>query len=116
MSVTPEFVGQFYKKTPQGNMWRANSTTPGDWTLEVQNAQFMWEPQSVNLFALAELVISGPIPGVTSFTVNIPTQGGGITIKNVPTLQTLFFPVTTSVDPTTNNTGMLKIINNINLT
>ena len=116
MSETPEFIGQVYTDTNTGNIWKSNSLTPGDWTLDVQDAQFMWDSQSVNLFALAELVISGPIPGVTSFTVNMPTQGGGITISNSPSLQTISFPITTSVDPTTNNTGTLKIINNINLT
>lgn len=34
MSVTPDFVGQVYKDTNTGNIWRANSLTQGDWTLE----------------------------------------------------------------------------------
>lgn len=44
MAVTPNFIGQIYKDTTTGNLWRANSTTPGDWTLELQNGQISWTP------------------------------------------------------------------------
>lgn len=44
MSVTPDFIGQRYKDTNTGNIWIANSTTPGDWTLEVQNHKIIALP------------------------------------------------------------------------
>jgi hypothetical protein len=56
MSVTPDFVGQRYKDTNTGNIWIANSTTPGDWTLEVQNMQVKWEPHSSKLATLTAFV------------------------------------------------------------
>lgn len=46
MSVVPWFIGQVYKDTNTGNIWRANSLTPGDWTLEVQNMKIQWTPRS----------------------------------------------------------------------
>lgn len=49
MSVTPDFIGQVYKDTNTGNIWRANSTTPGDWTLELQNMQMEWSPRTLKL-------------------------------------------------------------------
>lgn len=30
--ITPEFIGQTYRNTLNGDVWRANSLTPGDWT------------------------------------------------------------------------------------
>ena len=49
MSVTPDFVGQIYKDTNTGNLWRANSTTSGDWTLELQNCGYKWLPTSIKM-------------------------------------------------------------------
>lgn len=49
MSVTPDFIGQIYKDTATGNLWRANSLAAGDWTLEVQNMLIKWAPTTVKV-------------------------------------------------------------------
>lgn len=58
MSVTPQFVGQRYKDTNTGNIWRANSLTPGDWTLEVQNMQVKWGPRTLKLAQKTSFIIN----------------------------------------------------------
>jgi len=70
MPVTPEFVGQVYKDTSNGNIWRANSTTPGDWTLEVQN---IWTSSGDNPAEQLGCFSYYPIVGATTIQYN-PTQ------------------------------------------
>jgi hypothetical protein len=42
MSVTPDFVGQTYRDTNTGNIWKANSIAAGDWSIQLQNAKKRW--------------------------------------------------------------------------
>lgn len=75
-ALAPDFVGQRYKDTNTGNIWIANSTTPGDWTLEVQNTQLIWTPHSLNLtpqIALSASPVSGDptLVGITGLVLNV---------------------------------------------
>lgn len=67
MSVTPDFIGQIYKDTATGNLWRANSLAAGDWTLESQYMGITWTPRSQNLSALTQIGVDGFGTGVTAF-------------------------------------------------
>lgn len=74
MSITPDFVGQRYKDTNTGNIWIANSTTPGDWTLEVQDPKVFSLPTSINIFNQLPFVAgvlnaTSCLVGVTSVTL-----------------------------------------------
>ena len=77
MSVTPDFVGQIYKDTNTGNLWRANSLTPGDWTLEVQNMQWKWTPHNFKFGELAGIMTdydtATSLPGITSLVATQTT-------------------------------------------
>jgi len=74
MSVTPEFLGQKYTDKSSGNVWNANSLTPGDWSKQVQDLGIQWTPTSINLatrVALVAAVASGPVmSGITSISIN----------------------------------------------
>lgn len=73
MSVTPDFVGQRYKDTNTGNIWIANSTTPGDWTLELQNMRLKWTPRNVDLSKLV-----GPAMGIDASVGSYIIEAGEI--------------------------------------
>lgn len=47
--ITPAFTGQIYRDTATGNIWKANSTTPGDWTLLVQDMGVRSNPPSFKI-------------------------------------------------------------------
>lgn len=130
MSVTPQFIGQRYKDTNTGNIWKANSTTPGDWTLEVQNMQVKWIPRTQKLgeligFATFTDAIAGTVifeaahtvagfdiewnTALTSLTfpnlVDCDATGLGIDIEHNSALTTVNFP--NLKDPST-----FKIVDN----
>lgn len=105
MSVTPQFIGQRYKDTNTGNIWIANSTTPGDWTLEVQNMQMLWSPHTSKLGeSLGVYAFNGAsIPGITSITFLQDTfdDPDGVDIESAADLLSLYFPNLTSVGSST---------------
>lgn len=63
MSVTPDFIGQIYKDTNTGNLWRSNSLTAGDWTLELQNSKLFWTPRSSEVIDETGMFTYGPTAG-----------------------------------------------------
>lgn len=90
MSVTPDFVGQRYKDTNTGNIWIANSTTPGDWTLEVQNMQAKWLPHNLKLGEIIGFTSSlGPLTGITQLALLGSLNNESITINSAPDLVTI---------------------------
>lgn len=86
MSVTPTFIGQRYKDTNTGNIWIANSTTPGDWTLELQNVQVKWLPNSARF---DQLLFISDDSTITSITTEAETLKNGISISDASALQHL---------------------------
>ena len=71
MSVTPDFIGQIYKDTATGNLWRANSLTAGDWTLEVVANQITFASGTLtgDWYPMAGLPTPGP-GGITNFILS----------------------------------------------
>lgn len=117
MSETPDFVGQKYTNTTTGDIWNANSTTPGDWSLDLQDALLMWEPRSLKFLEIAALTFSGPFTGITSITMNITSQIGGLEISNGGAgLTSISLPLITAIDPLSLNTGTFKIFANDGMT
>jgi hypothetical protein len=100
MSVTPDFIVQIYKDTATGNLWRANSLTAGDWTLEVQNMRVKWTPTSANLAKVADLyeneyygAFSGSeLNGITTLTSDLTVFDGIVQFKKSNNLVSLSFP------------------------
>lgn len=75
-ALVPDFVGQRYKDTNTGNIWVANSITPGDWTLEVQNTGVRWTPTNVKLgekvgFSVGKNDIGPALPGIEHIVLNV---------------------------------------------
>lgn len=98
MSVTPNFVGQRYKDTNTGNIWIANSTTPGDFSLELQNAYIEWLPRTTNLMNAIGLFTYGDLSGITSIIFKQSSAIAGFDIESTTSLQSASFPNLVSVD------------------
>lgn len=47
--VTPEYLGQYYRDTTTGNIWKSTGATSADWTLQVQDFKLKWEPTSYSV-------------------------------------------------------------------
>lgn len=109
MSVTPDFIGQVYKDTLTGNIWRANSLTPGDWTLEVQNMQTKWEPRTLKFSDKIGFFTFADLPGVTKIVFEQATTMAGIDLEYMADLVEVNFPNLVSIDPTNSQGGYLNI-------
>ena len=96
MSVTPDFIGQVYKDTNTGNLWRANSLTPGDWTLELQNMQMKWTPTSMQ-FGKKPFFALGSQSCPTSYTFEANQSEGGFQYADAIGLTSLSLPSLVSV-------------------
>lgn len=112
--VTPDFIGQVYKDTDTGNLWRAGSLTIGDWTLELQNAQMKWEPTSFQIANKLALSLAGNTEA-TSWTLEMSTSGG-INLEEDFTLQSLSSSTLITIDQainaalTVDNCDVLSVI------
>jgi len=98
MSVTPDFTGQIYKDSATGNLWRANSLTAGDWTLELQNAQMKWLPTSVNLTESFGIQSQAGTVAPTEMTF-LQTEFIQDVIINSTSVTAIRFPNLVNVDP-----------------
>lgn len=116
MSVTPDFIGQIYKDTNTGNLWRANSLTPGDWTLELQNAQIVWEPNSLKLGEMVGFFTYGDLPGITKIQFLGTTAIAGFDIESMEDLTEIHFPNLISIDPLNTQGGYLYCSHHTSLT
>jgi len=101
MSVTPDFIGQIYKDTATGNLWRANSLTAGDWTLELQNSLIKWEPTTLKFTQLVGYDAENaavPCDGITNVIFEqVYLEEGCIISGGANTVQTISYPNLTSV-------------------
>ncbi len=98
MSVTPDFIGQIYKDTNNGNLWRANSLTPGDWTLELQNGQVKWLPHTIKAGELIGYSLRSGLLPLTELTFEQSTITEPILI-NSSSITAIRFPNLLTVDP-----------------
>lgn len=110
MSETPGFVGQKYTDTATGNVWNANSTTPGDWSLQLQNMGWEWEPVSVDFSANIGFFTYSGIAGITKLTYNGTTNIPGLDIETMPDLTEFLLPNLVSIDPLNTAGGFLYCI------
>lgn len=123
MSITPDFVGQIYKDTTTGNLWRANSLTAGDWTLELQNSKIQWLPKSIEILHASGFITlwdnSVALQGITNLTLLNSTFQEALYIDSAEELQTLSIPnLTACVDTaefTVSNCDVLTSISAPNL-
>lgn len=92
MSATPDFSGQVYKDTGTGNIWRANSTTPGDWNKELQNIQVKWTPNNIKLGEMIGFFSLADLTGVTTLTFLNQDSLSGFDIEANASLTDLAFP------------------------
>lgn len=118
MSETPDFVGQTYKDTITGNIWKANSLASGDWSLDLQNCGFRWSPASANPLQDLYLFVGDGFTGVTHFSFDFQTYAG-INIAFSTSLIELSFPNLVSIDPTdlesyTNSISNCALLETIN--
>lgn len=99
MSVTPDFIGQIYKDTNTGNLWRANSLTPGDWTLELQNMQVFWTPRNQKLSELMDWqAYFEDMSVITDITLTITHSLGSIYFAEQSGLRSISCPNLVDVD------------------
>jgi len=98
MSVTPDFVGQIYKDTTNGNLWRANSLTPGDWTLELQNGLMKWTPRTIKMPEVLGYNYSTNLLEATELVFEQSTVTQPIQIYET-TISSVRFPNLLTVDP-----------------
>lgn len=116
MSVTPDFVGQRYKDTSTGNIWIANSTTPGDWTLEVQNSKLTWEPKSSSAGEELGFITLYGLPTVTVMRFLETTMTYGFDIEEADGLTEIDCPNLLTVDPTDSHDGYIWVISKSDIT
>jgi len=85
--VLPDFVGQVYKDILTGNLWRSNTETIGDWTLELQNSKLEWQPSGLCILNRAKFALLENNEFTSLVLKN--TTSGGISVEVDFTLQTL---------------------------
>lgn len=115
MSVTPDFIGQIYKDTNTGNLWRANSLTAGDWTLELQNMQVAWTPTNSKLGELIGFFTYGDLAGVTTIRFLGATTTVGFDIESNSIITAIEFPNLVTIDPLDTQDGYIYIYGNSSL-
>jgi len=69
MSVTPGFVGQIYEDTITESLWKANSTTAGDWTWRANSSLYKFT-------AVDSIAVPGGQGAILAFNRD-PTQSVG---------------------------------------
>ncbi len=116
MSVKPNFVGQAFKDTNTGNIWYSNSTTAGDWTLDVQDIHVGWEPTTMVLGDAIGFFTYGDLPGFTKLVFMQSTSIAGFDIESTNDLTEIDFPNLVTVDPTNIQTGLFWILGHAALT
>lgn len=117
MSVTPDFIGQIYKDTNNGNLWRANSLTPGDWTLEAQQSELQLSPIATPCGELVGVNTFGsPLPGVTSIVINHVHPQASIDIESTLNVTSIILPNLVDVDLGNVSGGSLLIFDHAALT
>lgn len=76
--VTPDYVGQYYRDTSTGNIWKSTGATSADWSLQVQDSGFAWNPTSVKLLSATGFITtwwgSDCLPGVTNLVLDFKNQ------------------------------------------
>lgn len=95
--ITPDFVGQHYRDTTTGNIWVANSTTPGDWSLLLQNMHFAWTPDTSDVSKSLYYSTADGVDGAQHLTIDLVTSMG-VSIVSEANLQTISLPNLISVD------------------
>lgn len=109
--ITPAFAGQYYRDTATGNIWKANSTTPGDWTLLVQDVGLSTIPNDLSLFNKIPFVTydtSGSTSfnsGATSLILSKITVCDAYIIISDGNIQTISFPELTKITYLESNTA-----------
>lgn len=103
MSVTPDFIGQYYRNTTTGDIWKANSLTPGDWSLVCQDLKIRWTPGFKMEEVLCPLAwdwkdgsgadYSGPL------TIGAEYLESGLSFNNCDQLTSLSCPNLKEIDP-----------------
>lgn len=116
MTATPNWVGQVYKDTATGNVWRSNSTTPGDWTLEVQNCKMQWEPRSLDLVSMIGYFSYGNLPGITKIRFLQSQSVAGFDFEHGTALVELDFPNLTDIDPANSQSGYFYLSDMVGMT
>ena len=98
--ITPNFVGQTYTDNLTGDIWKANSLTEGDWTLQVQNSKMKWEPTDLCVTDRTEFSLIEN-NGLTSVTFE-GTTSGGINVEVDFTLESITSSTLLTVDQKVN--------------
>lgn len=102
--ITPAFAGQIYRDTATGNIWQANSTTPGDWTLLVQDMQLTWLPRTTKLGEVLEFKTeSNTTDAITSIISTAVHSTNGFNFYSFTNLQSLSLPNLIDIDPVRKN-------------
>lgn len=108
--ITPQFTGQYYRDTTTGAIWRSNSTTPGDWSLVVQDMQVAWTPTTPKLGEQLGFFSFGDLPPDPSDVVfNQTTAIAGFDLEGTVGPTTLSWPNLVTVDPTNLQSGYLYV-------
>lgn len=94
--ITPQFVGQHYRDTSTGDIWVANSLTPGDWSLLVQDMQVAWTPANLKLGEEIGFFSSAGLAGITAITFDGATNAEQLFINNATDLVSFSLPNMTS--------------------
>lgn len=110
--ITPDFAGQYYRDTTTGNIWRSNSTTPGDWSLVVQDMQMDWTPTDYDMAAVYTLGIgydaNPQFPGLLTLVYRSATLRT-TDIERAPDLVSVSFPNLTSIASLADTTTYIEV-------
>lgn len=95
--VTPDYVGQYYRDTTTGNIWKSTGATNADWVLTVQDSKLIWSPESLTLtkfvdFTLGYLTDASDFGGITNISILATELSGAVDLENISGLITLSFP------------------------
>lgn len=99
--ITPQFTGQYYRDTSTGNIWKSNSTTPGDWSLVVQDMQVAWTPTNLKLGEMIGFFLDSDkgsdLSGITDLIFAQSVFASGFRLNGAADLESIAFPNLVSI-------------------
>lgn len=103
--VTPDYVGQYYRDTSTGNVWKSTGATSVDWVLVVQDMGYRWESKIQKFNEQVGIYTNYSFDGITNFVFLGEHALGGFEYGYQNNLLTVLLPNLIDIDPSNSFDG-----------